>query len=185
MGRRSGDLIFKTPPTQTGHTVSPSPIEPGKTLKGFRFYLTGKTKTHTIFFSYDDGTNSPPLRVDDVGGENVTVSDSDEKTAHIPRQGTIICTNVVVTAPKEKDASDIHFTGLAEVTAPPGWHSSMLDEKTGTFVLETDYPGPPLAKGKALVVQIYVKEKGTNVKWKLTDAEHNDIPGASGSVYIQ
>ena len=184
-GAQGGDgtLTFKTPPDPTpggGGTTSSTPaapIDPGKTLDGFRFCLEQDQKI-TISISYDKGANSQATvwQGVDVGSGKPVRHDS-----------KIRCHTIVLQAPSDAEVSDAHFSknagssdpGFDDVGLPTGWGGGA----SGAGV-DLDAGKSPIGKGDKQTVEICVRGNPDKIDWKLTDAAHKDIPGASGTVKL-
>jgi hypothetical protein len=178
-----GTLTFKTPPDAppagggpTVATTPAAPIDPGKTLDGFRFCLD-KGEKITISISYDQGPNSQATVWQGV--------EADSGKA-VRRTSTLRCHKIILQAPSDAEAFDAHFSkhgdtdpGFDDVALPSGWSGGASTDGVGL-----DAGKSPIGKGDKQTVEICVKSNPDQIDWKLTDAAHNDIPGAKGTVKL-
>jgi hypothetical protein len=178
----NGALIFKTPPDPPagGGTAAPppaAPIDPGKTLEGFRFCLK-KDEKISISMSYDRGDPSAATVWQDVE------AGSDKA---VRRTSILRCHKIVLRAPSDTEASDVHFSQNAasskpnfdDVVLPSGWSGGAAGDG-----VDLDAGKSPIGKGETQSVVICVRGNPDKIDWKLTDAMHNDIPGAKGTVAL-
>lgn len=174
----TGVLTFQTPPAAPapGATVTRNPIDPGKSLSGFRFCLPTLDPNVTISISYDRGPASAAAAFQ---GKNL--GDTIVHTA------ALYCTTLRVRAPAEQDVWDIHLSkdkdaisdpGIDRVSAPKGWS---VDVGPKEATLQAGKDADPIKAGTTVDLDICTKLGSPRLAWKFTDKDHKDIAGASGT----
>jgi hypothetical protein len=172
-------LVFQTPPAAPppGATVTKNPIDPGKTVGGFRFCLPVLEKGVTITLSYDTGADVAAgiFQGATVGGTVV-------------RNAALHCATFHLTAPVESEVYDIHLDRQAN-GASPGFDDASLSNWTvnaGSDSLTFDAGNnAAIPGGGTRDFEVCTKTANATFDWSFTDKEHKAIPGAKGSIRVR
>jgi hypothetical protein len=175
-----GRLVFVTPPSAppTGSTIAKNPVDPGKTLEGFRFCLLKLEEGVRISLTFEKGPAVP-----------AGVFQGKTEGSTIVRNAQVYCATLRVTAPEGTAVSDIHFgKSASSIASPhfddisaPGWNVDAVDDQVTLDVGK----GASIAPGKTKDIDVCTRTKNAKIDWYLTDKDHKQIPGAKGMLGIK